>query len=175
MDCVRKIRVLLWLVIMTLVAAIFVLPAWDKYQSARSDLSTKAAARKVIVDSVDKTTERTPARPALRSAKLVSGPSGTEGQLLITAAAVLGLAVAASKLAANRRRANRRRKHDATMTFHVVARQDPLLWNKDIELMESIGTVGLLTAPAVARAIPPAVLPSSLPIRPRKRPATAVA
>lgn len=141
----RKLRALLWLTAAALLVMIVVVPALGNYQSATADLAVQAQQRKSVIDSVEKVD---PADKNFRLTldnldRVIPNPKGAERQLLILAAAGMTVWLMAQRLLRKRRLALRA----SPLMFEVrpiSKHQGQVLWNHDIEIMESIGAVGLL-------------------------------
>jgi hypothetical protein len=140
----RKLRAILWMTAAALLVIIVVVPAFGNYQSATTDLSIEAQQRKILIDNVEKTA--TPA-PKFRLTidnldKVIPNPKGAERQALILSVVGLTVWLMAQRLLRKRRLALR------AVPLYEAPRAakhlGPLLWNHDIEIMESIGPVGLL-------------------------------
>lgn len=145
----KKLRAVLWLTAAALAVVVFVLPALQKYQTAGSALGTQATERKIVIDSVDPSTELTPGAPAIAAKLSLPGPQGAERQALFLAAATLAVALVANRLLQNRRRALRQQRQYRTATSRSFGYSGPIMWNRDIEMIESIGSVGLLASVAL--------------------------
>ena len=144
----KKLRAVLWLTAAALAIFVFVLPALQKYETATSALSVRATERKNTIDSVDSSTEIAPGSPVVGAKLWLHGPEGTERQALLLTAMTLGVALVANRLLQNRRRALRQRQHHSAISrSHMNA--GPIMWNRDIEMIESIGSVGLLASVAL--------------------------
>ncbi len=140
----RKLRATLWMTAAALLVIIVVVPAFGNYQTATADLSIEAQQRKTLIDSVAKTDAPAPKfRITIDNLdKVIPNPTGAERQALILSVVGLTVWLMAQRLLRKRRQALR----TAPMLEapRVAKHLGPILWNHDIEIMESIGPVGLL-------------------------------
>jgi hypothetical protein len=74
--------------------------------------------------------------------QLIPPPTPAQHQALILSLVGLSIYLATSRLQASRRRALR--KLPPVLHFEGPTRREPVLWNHDMGVMESIGEVGLL-------------------------------
>jgi hypothetical protein len=142
----RKLRAILWMTAAALLVVIVLVPAFGNYQTATADLSTQAQERKTIIESVDKT--EVPA-PKFRLTidnldRVIPNPKGAERQALIVSAVGLTIWLMVQRLLRKRRIALRASSPLLFEAPRVTKHMGPILWNHDIEIMESIGPVGLL-------------------------------
>ncbi len=145
----KKLRTVLWLTAAALAVVVFVLPALQKSQTAASMLGPQAAERKLAIDSVDASTEITPSAPSISAKMSIPGPRGGERQALFLTAGALMVALVANRLLQNRRRALRQQRLYRSAMSQSQRYAGPIMWNRDIEMIESIGAVGLLAAVAL--------------------------
>ena len=140
----RKLRAILWMTAAALLVIIVVVPAFGNYQVATAELSIEAQQRKTLIDTVEKL--HAPA-PKFRLSidnldKVIPNPKGAERRALILSVIGLTVWLMAQRLLRKRRLALR-----AAPLFEApraTRHLSPILWNHDIEIMESIGPVGLL-------------------------------
>jgi hypothetical protein len=135
----KRLRATLWLSAAILVMLIIVMPAFDKNNTIQS---TSAAPADVM--------PATPSAPAWQGSKLsfdyashvMPTMGGAQRNALIVAAAALALWAAFARLT---RRQNRQLQA-ASPKLYVVRPfySGPIIWNHDIENIESIGSVGLM-------------------------------
>jgi hypothetical protein len=142
----RKLRAILWMTAAALLVVIVVVPAFGNYQSATADLSVQAQQRKTIINSVEKTDVPAPKfRLTIDNLdKVIPNPKGAERQALILSAVGLTIWLMAQRLLRKRRLALRASSPLLFESPRVTKHIGPILWNHDIEIMESIGSVGLL-------------------------------
>jgi hypothetical protein len=142
----RKLRAILWMTAAALLVIIVVVPALGNYQSATADLSMQAQERKTIIDSVEKTDAPAPKfRLTIDNLdKVIPNPKGAERQALMLSAVGLTIWLMVQRLLRKRRQALRASSPLMFESPRVTKHLGPILWNHDIEIMESIGPVGLL-------------------------------
>jgi hypothetical protein len=142
----RKLRAILWMTAAALLVIIVVVPAFGNYQSASADLSLEAVQRKMLIDNVDKTHAPAPHfRVTLDNLDtVIPNPKGAERQALTLSVIGLTLWLMAQRLLRKRRLALRTSSPLLFEAPRVTKHLGPILWNHDIEIMESIGPVGLL-------------------------------
>ena len=121
-------------------------PAFGNYQSATADLSLQAQERKTLVDTVEKTDTPAPKfRLTLANLdRVIPKPKGAERQALILSVVGLTVWLLAQRLLRKRRLALRAASPLLFEGPRASKHLGPILWNHDIEIMESIGPVGLL-------------------------------
>jgi hypothetical protein len=142
----RKLRAILWMTAAALLVIIVVVPAFGNYQSATADLSIEAQQRKTLIDNVEKTDAPAPKfRLTIDNLdKVIPNPKGAERQALILSAVGLTVWLMAQRLLRKRRLALRAASPLLFEAPRAIKHLGPILWNHDIEIMESIGPVGLL-------------------------------
>ena len=142
----RKLRAILWMTAAALLVIIVVVPAFGNYQVATAELSIEAQQRKTLIDNVEKL--HAPA-PKFRLSidnldKVIPNPKGAERQALTLSVVGLTVWLMAQRLLRKRRLALRAASPLLFEAPRASRHLGPILWNHDIEIMESIGPVGLL-------------------------------
>jgi hypothetical protein len=142
----RKLRAILWMTAAALLVIIVVVPAFGNYQSATADMSIEALQRKALIDNVEKTDASAPKfRLTIENLdKVIPNPKGAERQALILSVVGLTVWLIAQRLLRKRRLALRAASPLLFEAPRAARHLGPILWNHDIEIMESIGPVGLL-------------------------------
>ncbi len=142
----RKLRAILWMTAAALLVIIVVVPAFGNYQSATADLSIEAQQRKTLIDSVQKTDAPAPQFSITMDNlnKVIPNPKGAERQALSLSVVGLTVWLMAQRLLRKRRLALRAASPLLFEAPRATRHLGPILWNHDIEIMESIGPVGLL-------------------------------
>jgi hypothetical protein len=142
----RKLRAILWMTAAALLVIIVVVPAFGNYQSATADLSIEAQQRKTLIDSVAKADAPAPTfRVTIDNLdRVIPNPKGAERQALILSVIGLTVWLVAQRLFRKRRLALRATSSLLFEAPRATRHVGPILWNHDIEIMESIGPVGLL-------------------------------
>jgi hypothetical protein len=142
----RKLRAILWMTAAALLVIIVVVPAFGNYQSATADLSIEAQQRKALIDSVAKADAPEPTfRLTIDNLdKVIPNPKGAERQALTLSVVGLTVWLVAQRLLRKRRLALRSASPLLFEAPRATRHLGPILWNHDIEIMESIGPVGLL-------------------------------
>jgi hypothetical protein len=142
----RKLRAILWMTAAALLVIIVVVPAFGNYQSATADLSIEAQQRKTLIDSVAKADAPAPTfRVTIDNLdRVIPNPKGAERQALILSVIGLTVWLVAQRLFRKRRLALRATSPLLFEAPRATRHVGPILWNHDIEIMESIGPVGLL-------------------------------
>jgi hypothetical protein len=129
-----------------LLVIIVVVPAFGNYQSVTTDLSIQAQERKTLIDSVAKSDAPAPKfRLTIDNLdKVIPNPKGAERQALILSVVGLTVWLIAQRLLRKRRLALRAASPLLFEAPRATRHLGAILWNHDIEIMESIGPVGLL-------------------------------